>query len=93
MSNETNKSWQNAGSYFFYAKNAVPVMEVKIDMITFMILLAILILIALIIGFVILIFLAIGGAGLGLLIYIFGDLVIGIALFGLLLRAIFRKRK
>lgn len=62
-------------------------------MVTFMILLAVLILIALIIGFIILTVLAIGGAGLGLLIYIFGDLIIGVALFALLLKAIFRRKK
>lgn len=62
-------------------------------MVTFLILLAILIVVAVIIGIIVLVLLAIGGVGLGTLLFIFGDLLIGVVLTVLLLKVIFHKRR
>lgn len=62
-------------------------------MVTFLIILAAIFILAICIGIVILIVLALGGATLGILVYIFGDLIIGIALTALLIRAIFKRRR
>ena len=79
-------------NFHLYAKNASPYMEV-IDMVTFMVLLCIVIVLAIIIATIVLAALAIGGASLGILLFLFGDIVIGITLTALLIKKIAQKRK
>ena len=62
-------------------------------MVTFMILAAILIIVAIVIGIILLVILAIAGVTGGVLVFLFGDIIIGVALFVLLLRGIFRRRR
>lgn len=61
-------------------------------MVTFAIILAILIIILVIIGFIALVVLAVGGVGLGVIVFLFGDILVGIALTVLLIRAITKKK-
>ena len=62
-------------------------------MITFLVIIGILLILALIIGFVVLLVLAAAGVAGSILIYIFGDLIIGIALTVLLFKFIFKRRR
>lgn len=62
-------------------------------MITFLVIIGILLIVALIIGFVVLLVLATAGVAGGILIYIFGDLIIGIVLMVLLFKFIFKRRR
>ena len=61
-------------------------------MITFTIILAIILVILLIVGFVVLVALAVGGVGAGVLIFLFSDIAIGIALTVFIIKAITKKK-
>lgn len=91
MSNKTRSDAFKA-SFSFHANSTVPYMEVKINMVTFLIILTILIVVALIIGIVLMVLLATAGAFGGLFVFLFGDIIIGIALTVLLIRGITKRK-